>query len=471
MLFLLIAASLSEKLIFEAESAVLQGDCTIEHELAGYSGTGYVYMHDSKSITWRITRTESALFNIGFRYATPLGERQQVVTVNGKDYGYFMFPDSKTWKEGIVVKRVPIRSGVNEITVTKNYGWMYFDYLYLETYVDAPYALSELPVSPNALASCKEVYNFLKSTFTKKSISGAMTLQGGEEYSMVEPNWLYQNTGKYPALLGLDFMHQTGKESAWYYDDPVFSKQVVRDSTNYWRRGGLVALCWHWRDPLQTTNNFYSPSSNNPATNFDVEKAVIDGTAENKAVLADLKAVGDQLEALQTAGISVLWRPLHEGSGKWFWWGYKGPVPYKKLWKIEFDYFTKTRKLTNLLWVFTAGTPSAGIEEWYPGDDVVDVIGMDIYPTKGDHSSQYAEFGHCKETFKGKKIIALSECGSIPDPELMKEDVAPWAYFMPWYKEYIIPEAGTPYNSLDFWKRIMKLDFVVTLDKMPGWKA
>jgi mannan endo-1,4-beta-mannosidase len=74
--------------------------------------------------------------------------------------------------------------------------------------------------------------------------------------------------------------------------------------------------------------------------------------------------------------------------------------------------------------------------------------------------------------FKSKKIIALSECGSIPDPENMKQDVAPWCYFMPWYREYVIPEAsGTPYNSLDFWKRIMKLDFVVTLDKMPGWKA
>jgi mannan endo-1,4-beta-mannosidase len=349
---------------------------------------------------------------------------------------------------------------------------MYFDYMYLEPYIDEPYALSDSPVTPDSIPSCKELYSFLKSTFTKKTISGAMTLQGGEEYSMVEPNWLHEHTGKYPALVGLDFMHQTGKESAWYYDDPEYSKQVVRDSTDYWKRGGIVALCWHWRDPLKTTNNFYSPSSNNAATEFDIEKAVQDGTAENKAVLGDLDAVADQLEALQTAGISVLWRPLHEGSGKWFWWGYKGPTPFKKLWKIEFDYFTKVRKLKNLLWVFTAGTPSEGIADWYPGDDMVDIIGMDIYPTKGDHSSQYAEFGNCKGVFKSRKVIALSECGTIPDPELMKEDVAPWAYFMPWYQEYCVPEdSGTPYNSLDFWKRIMTSDSVVTLDQMPGWKS
>jgi mannan endo-1,4-beta-mannosidase len=233
-----LARPLAERLIFEAEAAVLQGDCTIERELAGYSGTGYVYMHDSKSITWRVTRAESALFSVGFRYATPIGERQQAIAINGQDFGYFMFPDSKVWRDATVVPRVPLRAGMNEITVTKNYGWMYFDYMFLEPYADAPYALADAPVAPGATAPCRELYNFLKATFTKRTIAGAMTLQGGEEYSMVEPNWLQQNTGKYPALVGLDFMHQTGKESAWYYNDPVFSKQVVRDATNYWRRGG-----------------------------------------------------------------------------------------------------------------------------------------------------------------------------------------------------------------------------------------
>lgn len=343
--------------------------------------------------------------------------------------------------------------------------------MYLEDYVDAPFNISSTPVTPNPSPALQELYSFLVKNFQKKMISGVMTLQGGEEYSMVEPDWLHENTGKYPALLGLDFMHQTGKNSSWYYDDPEYSRQVVRDASAYWKRGGIPALCWHWRDPLQTTNEFYSPSSGNSATQFSAEEAVREGTPENKAVMKDLAAVADQLAALRDAGIAVLWRPLHEASGKWFWWGYKGPVPFKKLWEIEFNYFVKERKLNNLIWVFTAGTPTDGIIDWYPGDAMVDVIGMDIYPTKGDHSSQYDYFGLCKDVFKARKIIALSECGSAPDPDLVQEDVSVWSYFMPWYQEYTVPEGSTPYNSLSFWKKMMTSSSVITLDQMPGWST
>jgi beta-mannanase len=87
-----------------------------------------------------------------------------------------------------------------------------------------------------------------------------------------------------------------------------------------------------------------------------------------------LKVVGDELEALQTAGISVVLRRLQEGSGKWFWLGYNGWKSSKKLCKNEIESFTKEKTFGNLLWVFTAGIPNTNIQDWYPGDDMVDII-------------------------------------------------------------------------------------------------
>jgi mannan endo-1,4-beta-mannosidase len=69
-----------------------------------------------------------------------------------------------------------------------------------------------------------------------------------------------------------------------------------------------------------------------------------------------------------------------------------------------------------------------------------------------------------KEKFAGKKLITLSECGSIPYPELMQSDGAYWSYFMPWYGDFTkLPQN----NSVADWTKILTSDFVITLDEMP----
>lgn len=123
--------------------------------------------------------------------------------------------------------------------------------------------------------------------------------------------------------------------------------------------------------------------------------------------------------------------------------------------------------LNNLVWIWTANADDAAIN-WYPGHDYVDLVGIDIYPPAGDHNSQVTAFEKLKEIFEGRKILALSECGSIPDPDEMIADGALWSYFMPWYGEHTIPGEGTPHNSVEFWKKIMHHELVITLDEMPA---
>jgi len=81
-----------------------------------------------------------------------------------------------------------------------------------------------------------------------------------------------------------------------------------------------------------------------------------------------------QLKRLQDAGVPILFRPLHEAEGAWFWWGAKGPEATKELWLLLHDRLTNHHKLNNLIWVWNSLLPA-----WYVGDDTVDILSADVY--------------------------------------------------------------------------------------------
>jgi hypothetical protein len=88
----------------------------------------------------------------------------------------------------------------------------------------------------------------------------------------------------------------------------------------------------------------------------------------------DLAAIGELLGVLRDRRVPVLWRPLHEFSGDWFWWGKHGPEAFKALWALMYDTFTRRLGLDNLIWIL--GWAGQNIDPaWYPGRDQVDVAG------------------------------------------------------------------------------------------------
>jgi mannan endo-1,4-beta-mannosidase len=167
------------------------------------------------------------------------------------------------------------------------------------------------------------------------------------------------------------------------------------------------------------------------------------------------------LKKLQAAGVPVLWRPLHEASGGWFWWGAKGAGPYLELYKLLFDRLTKVHKLNNLIWVWS-GQDSA----WYPGDEFVDIIGEDIYAADHVHASEIGRYDAAKSYTKTPKIITMSENGPLPDPDLMKRDGAWWSWFITW-SGYIEDESKT---TDEVKKRVFNSPLVITLDELPDLK-
>lgn len=100
----------------------------------------------------------------------------------------------------------------------------------------------------------------------------------------------------------------------------------------------------------------------------------------------------------------------------------------------------------------------------------MDVVGRDYYyyPHEANHSSLVSSFETVKDIYGAKKIIALSENGSVPMPDSMKNDGANWSWFMPWYGDYAMPSWAND-NTDASWKEVMNNEYTITLEDMPGW--
>lgn len=299
-------------------------------------------------------------------------------------------------------------------------------------------------ITPFSHDAANRLYQFLYDNYGSKIVSGVMTLN-----SFDEANWLKEQTGKEPALLGLDFMH-SGRGYQWYND-----RQPIIDAKAHYARHGIPAICWHWRDPSRATEAFYTTD-----TQFDVSKVFDTTSVEYHSMMSDIDYISILLKELRDQNVPVIWRPLHEAAGGWFWWGAKGAAPCKKLYQLMFDRMVHHHGLNNLIWVWTR---EPNDDSWYPGDEYVDIVGRDIY-RQGNHSSHVAEWSDLHFRYGERKMVTVSECGSFPDPDNLIDDQASWSWFMPWYGEYV---RDARHNLLSLWQKAMAHRYVITLDEMP----
>lgn len=313
-----------------------------------------------------------------------------------------------------------------------------------------------------ATAAAQRLYAYIREQLFLGSRMAVGTMS---KYTveMVEAEWVCEQTGKYPALHCFDLMNLTGKE---YVSDYA---ELLPNASAWANAGGIVAAMWHWRDPSKQTNAFYSSE-----TSFDLSRIVAsagaDGSyeynteaAEYTAIMEDIAAAKAQLQKLADADIPVLWRPLHEARGTWFWWGNAGADACKALWALLRH---ELGDLHNLVWVWTiqADNQFGAAQEWYPGDGQVDIVGVDLYA--GAHGSFADEYKFAASVSGGKKVIALTECGAMPDVDAMYAEGAAWAYCMPWYGEYTREESFTNSdgavcagNGAAYWQRLLTGDY------------
>ena len=332
----------------------------------------------------------------------------------------------------------------------------------------------------NATAQAKNVYNFFKEQNGKKIVTGAMAnVNNNNEFS----EWVETITGKLPAINGYDFIHLPESLAGQNWIDYM----NIAPAQSWWDNNGLVQYMWHWRVPTdeQAYNDkdynkygTYFPGTGDNPTEFDIREALKEGTWEHKVIMDDINAVADVLAKLQEANIPVIWRPLHEAAGSyvnnqgaWFWWGRYGDEYVIELWKLMYNELVNVRGLNNLIWVWTAQYAEgyeAQMKAAYPGDEYVDIVGVDIYAT--DDNSQLKAYQAVMDMTGGKKIPVISETGLIQSPAKCLADGAKWGYFMLWYTT----EGGKPClgfgNTEDSLLEVFTSQEVINRGDMPSLK-
>lgn len=312
------------------------------------------------------------------------------------------------------------------------------------------------PVNSNAQDCVKNVMKYLSDITYKQIITGQHTLtMAQEELSHIE-----KVTGKLPALVGFELLSYSPNINYFDTDDECMKEVTenygtLKKAWEWAEKKGLITFTWHWFSPLGGRSKAFFTDN----TDFDAAKAVIDGTAENIALISDMDMMAGLLRPFCDKHIPILWRPFHEGDGNWFWWGAKGAEPLKKLWGIMYDRFTNVHKLNNLIWVWNAPTP-----ECYPGDDTVDIISRDMYPPEHEHTSQSEMYYDLMKITNQNKITIIGETGTLPSAKAIAEERVGWASYMTWSQVFCLTEK---FNTNDALKEMYSSPYSVTKDKLP----
>ena len=460
---------------YEAESATVSSEAKIVNS-SGVSGTGYVSLQEGNITFAGVTVETAGKYTLTIHYKA--GDfKANYLKVNGATAGTIDFAATTGWAD--ITTAVTLKAGANTVAIEKYWGWIDVDYIDISAYESKPFELSASPVTPNATESAVKLYSFLRENFGKKTISGIMTgdmsgyTLGADFKTHDDVKYIYTRTGKYPALVGLDFLFATGPNASgsWSME---YTDKAISIAKGLWKAGGIPAFTWHWKDPLDKKDAFYiqSAAGTNEYTDFDFSTGFKSGTTEwdtesaaYKGIVADIDHIADYFLELQKEGVAGIFRPLHEAGGKWFWWSINSGDQFAALYRLVFDRMVKVKGVKNMIWVFNP--EGSTVTSWDPGSEYYDVHSIDIYNNANDHSSNASSFDKFKNASNGTKILALSENGPIPDVNNMHTDEAVWSWWMPWYSTWSGTWPGQTKDAV--WKSNMGDERVISLEYMPGW--
>ncbi|MFV8343942.1 glycoside hydrolase family 26 protein [Flavobacterium sp. XS2P39] len=270
-------------------------------------------------------------------------------------------------------------------------------------------------------------YNLKKLAKTKFAIGQQDAFNSFYNNGSTSMSDIKKTTGNDPVILGADFMfitdkNNTGQADNWFYQQ---EKKITDDAKAAYAKGMITIFCWHLREPNKE-DSFYADdmTADQKVTAF---KSILPGGSKHdwyKTKLDKIAAVISNLKGDNGELIPIIFRPFHEFDGNWFWWGanYCTPEEYKTAYQFTVDYLKNTKGIHNVLYAFSPdnsySTATAYLSR-YPGDNYVDVLGIDNY---GDFNNQ-GQAGSDRANAKLKivsdlaktkvKIAAMTETGYL----------------------------------------------------------
>lgn len=454
-------------LTVEAESGKLEGNAKA-NDFPDASGGAYVngVNVEGDALTMTADIEYSGFYDMNFLTMGSEG-RVNNVLVDGMKVGDITTNSPAEFGDTLL-SYIYLDKGTHEITITPSWGYVDIDCLILTAaatpITEDTYKVEPTLVNPNADENTKRLYKFLCDIYGKYSLAGQYADEGraSSEYEKITAK-----TGKTFAVLGLDM----GNYSLGSKAHGAESKTVEYAYDWYKNAGGIVQLCWHWTTPEDYAVNagdqpWYS-SFYKEGSKLDLDK-IMNGEddAAYQLLMDDIDNMASELARLRDAGVPVLWRPLHEAAGGWFWWGNCEPESYKKLWNVMYDKMTNEHNLTNLIWVWNGQDPA-----WYPGDETVDINGWDIYAGNHVDSSQSGRFDDMATNYGTKtKLIALTENGCVMDPDKVFNDNARWLFWGTWSDPFTMKLGvviNDEYTTVELLTKAYNHERVLTLDELP----
>lgn len=361
-----------------------------------------------------------------------------------------------------------------------------------DTEITATYKdIDQTPLlDPNATAETVALWNYLKSIYKQKMLTGCWTESQFGGNDNVE-----KCTGKTPALWGQDM-------NSWYRNRTEQNwintwNNNIAGFKNAHERGQILQVNWHWQMVSSKVNGVYTRDAwgRNSTGGVEMmseqewEAIVTPGTDLYKAMLEDIdyhvqnflkKIVDDNGNP-----IPIIFRPLHEIDGGWFWWTCKtDPTKTAELFRIIYDRILKHHQCHNLIWVYNPGIICNGNnwppfepsgltrrKAYYPGDEYCDITGIDLYEYDPAGRATYANTGKTyrdawdmMQQIAPDKMIALCESEGMPDANksFTDPDYAPWLYCLPWFSERYKDGISGKTRDLCEWNEVQfKSNYVV----------
>ena len=230
-------------------------------------------------------------------------------------------------------------------------------------------------------------------------------------------------TGSHPAVIGVDFSGLNGPSESEIEKEKT---SLIKYISETYDRGGVITAAWHFNNPVSNTNFYWNDSTATAAV-----KNIIPGGTHHQKYKSILKNIADVAKATKGNDgkiVPIIFRPFHELDGDWFWWGARHCTidEFKTLWQFTVTYLKDSLHVHNFIYAFSPDNKFFTEEKYlerYPGNDFVDLVGVDNYGDfgRGGHYDLDAGYKKLKIVsdfaLKNGKLAAFTETGleSIPD--------------------------------------------------------
>jgi mannan endo-1,4-beta-mannosidase len=218
-----------------------------------------------------------------------------------------------------------------------------------------------------------------------KAVGDNGVLFGHQDDLAYGVTWAYEDgrsdtretAGDYPALIGWELGGIELGRSGNLDSVPFTTMREL--SVRAYEMGAVVTFSWHPYSVLDSTKDSWN-------TDEQVVMHILPGGSHHEEFNDQLDRVADFFASLKTdrgERVPFIFRPWHEMDGTWFWWGSNmcSPDEFKTLFRHTVEYL-KDRKGLDFLTAYSPDNTFHSEDEyltWYPGDDVVDIVGVDNY--------------------------------------------------------------------------------------------